>query len=191
MKKGRGKPKGNKYEIIISRILSEWFYKNKPYKQKGMKKHDYFWRTAGSGAKATVTKRGESSFVGDIAFLPNPDRLQIWIDTKDRKTATFNSILADKFIIEEWYIEEKVKRDTLGIKKPVVIIFKLYRKKEDYVFFDSYAFEKTTISSMLDNMKHLKRNDKKLVIYKNHFWITTLDILLEYMPEEGILKERE
>lgn len=161
MKQGRQKSKGNSYEIKIARILSQWY-------EPGTK-DDLFWRTAGSGAKSTVTRRGETSFVGDITFLPKPDALQVWIDTKDRRDATFDNILSSsKFVIKEWYDEEIRKRDALKIKKPVLIIFKLYGKKENYVFykvnslkpigsFDYYIdwddFRIMNLDSFLNNVK--------------------------------------
>lgn len=168
MKKGRQKSKGNSYEIKIARILSQWY-------EPGTK-DDLFWRTAGSGAKATVTRRGETSFVGDITFLPEPDRLQVWIDTKDRRDATFDNILSSsKFIIKEWYDEEIRKRDRLKIRKPVLIIFKLYKKKENYVFFDYNEFDFSP-----------------LYCYKDYFewgdyWMMRLDIFLQYIPKEDII----
>jgi hypothetical protein len=133
MIRGRQKGKGNSYEIIVSRILSKWYLDDGD---------DHFWRTAGSGAKSTVTRRGETSFVGDIVFLPQPDALQVWIDAKDRKEATFDNIISDnKFCLKEWYDIEIKKRDALGVDKPVMIIFTFYRKKENYVFFHEDDFD--------------------------------------------------
>jgi|3_EtaG_2_1085321.scaffolds.fasta_scaffold63313_2 hypothetical protein len=140
MKPGGAKAKGNGYEIKISRILSEWYMSKFKHDSiqiaaKGAICYDFFWRTAGSGAKATITKRGESSFVGDITFLDAPNRLKVWIDSKDRKDTTFDNILTGKFVVEKWYYDEIKKRDSLGLDKNILIIFKLYRKSEDYVFF--------------------------------------------------------
>ncbi|MCP4475443.1 MAG: hypothetical protein GY821_12925, partial [Gammaproteobacteria bacterium] len=75
MKQGNQKNKGNIYEIKISRILSDWYLSNfnQTHDLPTQKKQDFFWRTAGSGGKATVTRRGETSFVGDITFLPAPN----------------------------------------------------------------------------------------------------------------------
>ncbi|MCP4475359.1 MAG: hypothetical protein GY821_12505, partial [Gammaproteobacteria bacterium] len=125
------------------------------------KKQDFFWRTAGSGGKATVTRRGETSFVGDITFLPAPNALKIWIDTKNVKKVSLNSVfLPNKFLPLKWYNEEIRKRNQLGIKKPVVIIFKLYKKKENYIFcrycdfnLDISLFFKNYV--ILNNNKHL------------------------------------
>ncbi len=127
MKKGGSKRKGNSYEIKIARILSRW------YDPKS--KEDLFWRTAGSGAKATRGKGAETSFFGDITFLPAPNKMAVWIDCKDRKDITFNTIMSEKFLPYKWYKEEDKKQLDLMKATPILIVFKLYRKKEDYVFF--------------------------------------------------------
>ena len=181
MKRGGAKRKGNGYEIKIARIFSEWYLNNFTKeansiarRDDAVEEYDYFWRTAGSGAKATVTRRGETSFCGDITFLPNPDRLQLWIDCKDRREATFNNILTGNFIIEKWYNEEVKKRDKLGIKKPVVIIFKLYKKKENYIYY---------------NCRELFVGIKKVdYILCRDFAIFHLEDFLRHIKKERVLK---
>lgn len=139
VKKGMGKRKGNSYEIKISRILSKWYSGNFVHVE------DFFWRTAGSGAKATRGKSAETSFFGDITYLPNPDALNVWIDCKDRKDITFNNILTDRFLPYVWYRDEVKKAEALGIySRPILIIFKIYRKKENYVFFNYDEFKPLT-----------------------------------------------
>lgn len=125
MKKGNSKKKGNLYEIKIARILSKW------YKPDGK---DYFWRTAGSGAKATITKRAESPFVGDITFLPDPERLVPIIEVKNRKGVTFDNINTDSFLPTKFYQETIEKSKLIGINKPVWIIFKIYNYNTDYIY---------------------------------------------------------
>lgn len=142
MKQGRSKKKGNKYENKISRIFSEWYWKSK----KNIPYEDFFWRTAGSGAKSTRQKSAQTSFTGDITFLPEPTRLLLWIDTKSVKNASFDNILSDdKFMIHEWYKNEVKKMKAIGVKKPIVIIFKFYRKKENYIFFRNKDFAYSTL----------------------------------------------
>lgn len=171
MKKGRSKGKGNSYEIKIARILSQWYEPET--------KDDLFWRTAGSGAKATVTRRGQTSFVGDITFLPQPDALRVWIDTKDRRDATFDNILSDsKFVIKEWYDEEIKKRGRLKIKKPVLIIFKLYGKKENYVFYRNQYF----------NLQAYYKWDGNFIQWKCYS-IMKLDNFLSMVPRKEIINE--
>jgi len=173
MKQGRSKRKGNSYEIKISRILTKWYCDS--FIKKRNDKEDWFWRTAGSGAKSTITRSSQTSFCGDITFLPDPDRLRVWIDTKDRKEATFNSILTDNFIIEKWYREEKVKMDKLGINKPIIIIFTLYRKKEDYVYFNAVDI------TMSDYIKETN-------IQRNHIYmIMKLEDFLKNVKRREIL----
>ncbi|GEM_PF-6288088 len=170
MKLGKSKRKGNSYEIKISRILSRWYDKNE--------ETDYFWRTAGSGAKSTVTRRGETSFVGDITFLPSPDCLKIWIDTKDRKEASFNGIMQEDWVIKRWHKEETKKRDNLKLKKPVVIIFKLYRKKEDYIYFlnNNFTFQ----------IANLVKYKSIFLRYKN-FYVMKLEDFLNIVERKCIL----
>lgn len=60
-KKGRGKGKGSDFERVICKALSKWFT--------GEERDDVFWRTDGSGGRATVRGRvGKRTFgqYGDI-----------------------------------------------------------------------------------------------------------------------------
>lgn len=50
--------KGQAYERKVCRQLSLWV--------SGGKRKDYFWRTAGSGAAATVNRAAHQSHVGDV-----------------------------------------------------------------------------------------------------------------------------
>lgn len=133
MKKGRSKSKGNKYELKIARKFSRWY---SPHD-----KDDYFWRTAGSGAKATITKRAEPSFVGDIYFTPNPDLLLPVLEVKDRKKVTFNNVNTEAFLPTVYYKETVEKAKELGIDRPVWIIFKIHRHETDYIYLNKKAWE--------------------------------------------------
>lgn len=179
MKPGGGKRKGNGYEIIISKILSKWYFKNfkskiNEMKDHKLKQHDYFWRTAGSGAKSTINRSSQTSFTGDITFLPAPDKLKIWIDCKTVKTVTFDNILTKKFLPEKWYNEEVEKMDNLEVAKPIVIIFKLYRKKENYILFSAADFIYMTSRS------------SNLIRVLNH-QVMLLEDFLYCVPKEDIL----
>lgn len=61
MRSGGSKSKGSSFERIISRLLSQWIT--------GNKKEELFWRSAASGAKATIgRKKGiKSNQDGDIS----------------------------------------------------------------------------------------------------------------------------
>ncbi len=126
MKKGRGKRKGNSYEIKISRLLSRWYKPNDS--------EDYFWRTSSSGAKSTITGRGEASFMGDIMFLPNPDVLLPVFEAKDRKKVTFNNINESSFLPTKYYHETVEKCKAVNVDKPVWVIFKLHNFKDNYIY---------------------------------------------------------
>lgn len=168
MRQGNSKTKGNRYELTISRILTKWYT--------GNNKEDMFWRTAGSGAKSTRTKKGTSSFVGDITLLTNPNSLRVWIDCKDRKDVSFNDLLLGKRpILLKWYENEEDKRDELKLfDLKILIIFKLYRKKENYVFFANEDF---------DFCLHI---DKKILW--NEFIIAGLDDFLKEVKKKEIVK---
>lgn len=174
MRAGGGKGKGNSYEIKIARILSDWYIKNFPEEIVGDVK-DYFWRTAGSGAKATVSRINQTSFVGDLTFLPNPERLNVVIECKDRKTASFNGLLTDKCVLRKWFYEARGKAKLVGNTKPVLLIFKLYRKKEDYVLYK------------LDSELGLFGS----VVIDGSLAITPLEKYLCSIENQRILKEKE
>lgn len=64
-KKGRGQSKGSSFERLICKQLSLWWTDNE--------RDDIFWRTAGSGARATTrARKGKDSTAGaygDLTFL--------------------------------------------------------------------------------------------------------------------------
>lgn len=134
MQQKNSKSKGNRYELTISKILTKWY---DPKTEK-----DLFWRTSGSGARCTRGKSPDTPFQGDITFLPKPNNIKVWIDCKDRKDVTFNDLLLGKKpMLLKWYEAEEDKRDDLKLfDLTILIIFKLYRKKENYVFFCDEAF---------------------------------------------------
>jgi hypothetical protein len=69
MKRGGGSRKGSAFERSICKLLSEWWTNGK--------EDDIFWRTHGSGARATTRhKKGQSlkSQVGDIAAVDKRGR---------------------------------------------------------------------------------------------------------------------
>ena len=175
MKQGGQKAKGNSYEIKIARILTKWYCSSFIRKQND--KEDWFWRTAGSGAKSTISRSAQTSFVGDITFLPDPDKLKIWIDTKDVKKATFDTLLSEgRCILLDWYRNEIGKRKRLKVNKPVVIIFKFYRKKENYILFAISDFE-----------RFAKRSINTIRLYKH--CIMLLEDFLDCVAKEDIIDD--
>ena len=172
----KSKRKGNGYEIKISRILTKWYCDF--FIRKRNTKEDWFWRTAGSGAKSTRTRSARTSFVGDITFLHNPDALKIWIDCKDVKTASLDNILIGNAAPQKWYKEEKKKMKKLEIDKPIVIIFKLFRKKEDYIYFRYNDFS-----------YHVPRMKWKQSISYNGFQVLKLNRFLKIVDKGDIIDE--
>lgn len=174
---GRQKGKGNNYEIKISRILTRWYCDS--FIRKRNNKEDWFWRTAGSGAKSTVTRSSQTSFVGDITFLPNPDALKVWVDTKNVSAVSFKDVLIGNSLPQKWYKAELKKRNKLNIDKPVVIIFKLYRRKENYILFKYNDFS-----------YHIVRTSWKQHIRYKQLSILKLDYFLEIINKEDIIDEK-
>lgn len=178
MKQGNQKKKGNSYEIKIAKILSKWCVNQEfiePFDNTVNK--DYFWRTAGSGAKATRGKGAATSFYGDLTYLPDPEALKVWIDCKSVKTVSFNNILTDNFLPYRWYNEEKKKQIDMKISKPIFIVFKLYGKKEDYVLYNIREF--SLLGNKLDHVQ-----------YKN-FSIMKLNIFLSIVKKEKLVARKK
>lgn len=163
MIKGRGKQKGNRYEIKISRILSKW------YKDDGK---DYFYRTAGSGARATILKKNESPFVGDITFLINPDGLIPIIECKDRKEITFDNVSTKKFKPFQYWDEVKTNCKKLNIEKPIWVIFKIHNFADDFICVHKSFFDWQCDDEVIDDFEFL--------ISSHCFYIIKLEEFLEY-----------
>lgn len=170
MKKGRGKQKGNRYEIKISGLLSKW------YKDDGK---DYFWRTAGSGARATVLKKNESPFVGDITFLINPDGLIPIIECKDRKEITFDNVSTKKFKPFQYWDEVKTNCRKLNIEKPVWVIFKIHNFADDFLCIEQGDFETFTCNEFKGLATIMY--DFDYIVSSQHFIIVKLEEFLEYI----------
>lgn len=181
MKQGKSLGKGHKYEIKISRVFSRWYRPND--------NTDHFWRTAASGAKATLTRKAETPFVGDITFLPNPNSLLPILEVKDRKTVTFNNINTKTFLPTVYYEETVEKAKKIGIGKPVWIIFKIYHFETDYIYLNKATWETDPLYPSISRIICPEYFDFFLSTQK--FTIVTLKEFLTTIPRTFILGEEK
>jgi len=117
MKKGAGKNKGGAFERAVCKQLSLWVSKGK--------RTDLFWRTAGSGSRATVMK--QSTHAGDIAAtLPEGHILTdvFVIECKFYRNLRLESLLTDKpagILPAAW---EKLEQQARKLSKLPLLIAK-------------------------------------------------------------------
>lgn len=120
-KKVCGKRKGNQYEIIVARLLTKWFDPTAEM--------DLFWRSASSGAVATMARKAgkESNQHGDIKATADTSMVitdKLFIECKSyRDIDLFPVICTDKkSIILGWW--EKLLYESGVAHKIPVLIFK-------------------------------------------------------------------
>ncbi len=122
MKPGAGKQKGNEFERLICRMLTEWIT--------GKQKPEIFWRSASSGAKATQDAKSgnKSKMGGDIVSVSNEGA---WftnafsIECKFYKEFKIESLLEGKGIIKDWWAQ--CCGDAYREKKCPFLVFKKNR----------------------------------------------------------------
>jgi hypothetical protein len=119
MKAGGGKHKGGEWERGVCRILSKWW--------SGGSDEDLCWRTAGSGAKATMVGGGQFYF-GDIGPV-GPRMIPLFrvfnVDVKHYKNLDITEVLrAVKHpqILEFWW---QTKRDAIKSGRWAILIYKV------------------------------------------------------------------
>lgn len=117
MKKGQSKSKGNSFEIRICRRLTKWVT--------GKERPEIFWRTASSGAKATMSKRvGHATKMhGDImaidpkgAFLTD----NILIECKHYRDFRFEHLIVKSGLVYKWWSKCCVEAEQAN-KQPLLI----------------------------------------------------------------------
>lgn len=115
-KYNHSKQKGNSFERLISKELSQWYSNGTS--------DDIFYRTAGSGSRATVRKKkgmNTENGDGDISFLhPSGKHLTdvFHFELKNYKDICLYSLLEGKGLIIKWWTEltEKTKNsEKIGI----------------------------------------------------------------------------
>jgi hypothetical protein len=96
VKPGKGKQKGNAFEIVVAKELGDWFYDNR----------NALWRQQDSGARATLWGGGDGPWPGDVApVLPVAMNFPLCVECKDRKQWTFDDVLrkGKHSHLLEWY----------------------------------------------------------------------------------------
>ena len=119
MNPGGGKSKGSAFERTICRSLTQWI--------SGEEKPELFWRTAGSGAAATVDMRKgkKASMHGDIMSI---DPLSAWltdvfyIECKSYKKLDILSLFVKKGTLYQFW--QKLDEESKKAEKIPMLIFK-------------------------------------------------------------------
>lgn len=160
MKQGGGKRKGGAYEREICEVLSLWVSEGND--------RDLFWRSAGSGSRATNRKsKGlQSNQTGDITSVdPRGTSLtsKFFIECKHYKNLQLDSLIygtpKNNNILEFW---AKVKEDSNFFGKRPIIIARQNSKKDligiDYVTkkaLDDYHYSLPPVASFPLRFLHL------------------------------------
>lgn len=132
MKKGQGKQKGNDFEIQICRKLTKWVT--------GKERPEIFWRSASSGAKATMSKKSghATKMHGDVMAIDQMGTFltdNILIECKHYKDVRVEALLERKGLVFGWLhkcmteAEESGKYPWLVFKGnygPLLIILERY-----------------------------------------------------------------
>jgi len=119
-RKGFGKNKGNAFERTIAKTLSLWV--------SGGTRDDLYWRTAGSGGRATtrrrVARKGTVNADGDIGSESPIGRLLI--ETFHVECKRYNKLEAERlvfnntgFLVSTW--KHLVSDSRIGKKRPMLI----------------------------------------------------------------------
>jgi len=119
MKSGGGKEKGSSFERVISRMLSKWIT--------GNSKEELFWRSAGSGAQATIgRKKGiKSNQDGDISSTSVKSHWltkKMYFECKTYKTINIISFFHLRGEVHSWW--HKCDKEAKECRKYPFLIFK-------------------------------------------------------------------
>jgi len=136
-KGGMGKRKGGSYEITVARILSKWFDPDA--------KVDLFWRSASSGAQASMAKRfgRKSNQWGDIKASSDETMFvtdAVFFEVKFYKDWRIDTVLTNKgCLIRDWWI--KCYQEATAVNKIPVLIFKRNNSPDFILFSDKFVME--------------------------------------------------
>lgn len=123
MKPGGANAKGGAFERLICRKLTEWIT--------GKPKPEIFWRSATSGAKATVEhKAGRDSHMGGDLVTIHPKGQpfidQFSVELKHRKSyGKMESLIEGKGALLEWW--NQCEEDAIRSSRYPLLIFKANR----------------------------------------------------------------
>lgn len=175
---GKGSKKGSSFERAICKTLSLWLSKNK--------KDDIFWRTPGSGARATTRMKKQittDDSAGDILAISKEGKIftkNFLIEIKrgySKQISLFPFIdfsvkVKKKPILFQWWIKAEKERKQHK-RKWSIIIFKRDRK-ETCVFLSKKVFD---IFIRLNKQKDIGRVSIFFNQYK--FVVLPLNIFLK------------
>jgi hypothetical protein len=114
------KKKGNSFEITVARILSKWFDPKA--------KEDLFWRSASSGAQATMSRKfgRASNQDGDIKSSTQESMWvtdNVYIECKSYASFCLETLIGEKGNkVRDWWI--KCSKEAHDVHKIPFLIFK-------------------------------------------------------------------
>ena len=183
---GNKAKKGGSFEREICKKLSRWWTKNK--------RDDVFWRTAGSGARATTRMKKNlhtSNSAGDISSLDQSGKIFTETFLIELKRGYTNKISVLPFVdnlkknkkttlLSWWKKAEKEK--AAHHKKLSLIIFKRDRKIP-CIFFSKQAFNFCLRSFQQNRITHIN------ILYGNqNFIILPLDVFFNIVNAKRLKK---
>lgn len=133
MKAGGGSQKGSSFEREVCKKLSLWISEGK--------RNDIFWRTAGSGARATTrAKSGQTTCNADGDMCCLDPAYQWFIDSVLVEIKRgYNSWRLDDFLLPKpkkdgiFTVWEKLEKEAHRLHKLPLLILKQDRKQELYI----------------------------------------------------------
>ncbi len=134
MKRGTSKMKGNSFEIQICRKLTKWVT--------GKERPEIFWRSASSGAKATMSKKSghATKMHGDIMAIDSKGTFltdNILIECKHYKDFRFEPLIEKTGLIYKWW--SKCCAEAEQASKHSMLIFRRNNGK-NYIIVDGYIY---------------------------------------------------
>lgn len=197
-KGGSGKRKGGNFEREICKQLSLWYSKGKA--------DDLFWRTAGSGARATIrSKKGKctTNSAGDVCALDT--KAQPFIDLclielkrgySGKQKVSLGDIidrllnkktLSNSPLLLKWVEKAKHEAKQNNIKHPI-IIFKKDRKRACIVLM-KHTWEEIKENNS-NNWVFPHDGPLATIHYNDHcFIVTALDDFLSWCDPKAFLKK--
>lgn len=188
MKKGGGSKKGSGFERKIAKKLSLWWTDNK--------RDDVFWRTSGSGARATTRSKQQKKTAyeyGDITFTdplgkPLIDTFLIECKKGYSKEVDLLDFFTPKkkSVLFGWWSKAKKEAKEAGRKYCLLIAER--NGKPAFVLFDGRFFtsKESFISKISDYYIELRKDFKKDGAEVDSMIVMLLDDFLKWLSPEDI-----
>ena len=168
--------KGGQFEREFSKLLSLWYTENE--------RDDVFWRTSGSGARATTRRKQQKRTkyeYGDISFrdpigLPFIDYFLLELKrgyTKDIDVLSLLDGQKGKSILLRWW-DKAVEEMSFAKRKAVLLVIRRNNKKECIVI-SAYTFR--TFKNLGFNGEFIRIKSKK-----THLIIIPLENFFQQIP---------